>query len=45
MLGDAHELFEFSHALERGGIVLAQQEFVLVEKLDHLIEGDFIVGH
>ena len=45
VLGQAHEFLELPKALTRGGLVLGQQEFVLVEELEHLLEGNSIVGH
>ena len=45
MLRQAHEFFELSEALGRGVLVLGQEEFLLVEELEHLFKGNGVVGH
>lgn len=45
VLGQAHEFFELPKALAGGALGVGQREFVLVQKLEHLLKCDGVVRH
>ena len=45
MFGQAHEFLDLGDAGEGGGFVFGELEFVFVEVLEHLLEGDGVVSH